>query len=1508
MKNTKSLLLLSVIICFFSLSIKAQNWSETIKLVPSDRSKNSYFGQSVDVYGNFAIVGAYFDKLGVNSGDPSLTNCGSAYILENVDGNWQIIQKICANDRAEQSKFGASVAIWEDYIAVGAIGKSEAPNTNLGVVYVFKNNAGVWTQINKLLPSDPENDCGFGNSIDIENNTLIVGAENKKNGTAYNVGAVYIYELVNNSWSFSQKLMASDCSAGDFFGCSVAISGEYIIAGAYAQDKNATGGGELTDAGATYIFKYNAGTWTQTQKLVANDRAQENYFGRAVDIDGDYAVISATYDSRNSLGVADKTRTGSAYVFKNNAGTWTQTQKILANDRSNYDEFGNAVSIFNDKLIIGVSQQDFDSNGEDSIFNAGAVYVYENVSSNWNFTQKLTASNRQSNDYFGNAVAIYNGQLLIGANQNKYDANENNYLPGAGAVYVFNNSPKIEIFQEETLIANGGSFDFGEVGYSGDGLDLIFKIKNSGGTTLNLTGNPIIELVSGDANIFIINQNSVQPSVLPNQETNFTIKFKPTSLGSFSAQISIASDCPSDNPYIISLQGVGGKSSQTITGFADIPTKTYGDASFQVSAVASSGLDVVFTSSNNNVATCSGTNGSTITIVGAGVCQIYANQAGNANYYPAPQVAKTLNVNKRVINVTADALSKHYGNTDPALTYSYTPQLVDGDSFSGNLQRVTGEAVGTYAINQGNLGLGNNYTLNYTGNNLQILKRPITVTVVPGQSKVYKAAEPASFTYTYSGGLIGSDNFTGALSREPGDTVGTYNILQNNLALTNNYQITFISNVFTINPRHITITANSGQNKTYGQADPASFTYTLSEVLYSGNSVSGALERVEGEDAGEYEITVGTLAITPNYTFTYQSANFEIFPKDITVIAHQNQSKLYGAPDPVLTYQLIGSLIAGDTISGALSREEGEALGNYPITIGTLSAGDNYTILFTSKNFEIKKKNVLVTPNSNQSKQYGFPDPELEFTCSPAIAPWDNFEGELTREEGELVDTYTITKGTLSLNSNYTLFFTPGVTFEITPRTINVTINPNQSKTYGESDPQQLTYSYTPDLVGYDSFQGYLYRATGENVGEYQIYHDNLQLTYNYILNVVETNTFNILPREITVNANAASKTYGNNDPLEFTYSTNGSLAFSDYFTGELEREQGEDVGTYEILGSNFSINNISNYNLIYNSANFTILPRQITVKATEGLSKTFGENDPEFTYSVTSGTIVNNDEFSGELTREQGEDVGFYEIQQGELSLGTNYNINYQPAQFEILPIMLTVIADQGLTKIYGEEDPEFTYTIEGNVEQASFTGELNRLQGEDAGIYEINVGSLQVEANYDFTFVPANFEILKATPEIYWENPADMYNDEALSEVQLNASANISGYFNYNPNFGTYLPIGDNQELHVLFTPANSQNYNQAEKTVYVNVILRDNVDENILSQLSVYPNPAKDYINLHLNGTIADKYEVYDITGKLLSTDKISSETTNVFIDKLNPGVYLLKVYNNNQNIAILRIVKN
>ncbi|MCK9254305.1 MAG: hypothetical protein M0P36_00780, partial [Bacteroidales bacterium] len=1336
MKNTKSLLLFISLICFINIGIKAQNWSETTKLVPEDRTANSYFGHSVDIYENYAVVGAQFDKLGVNTGDPSYNNCGSAYVLKKVDNNWEIIQKIVADDRSANSFFGSSVAIWGDYIIVGATGKSEAPYINLGVVYVFKNNSGVWEFKQKLIPNDPVSDCNFGCSLAIENDNLIIGAYTKKDGSNLNVGAVYTYNLVANSWVFSQKLMPSDCSAGDLFGYSIALSGDYLIAGSYAQDYNSSGGAYLTDAGAAYIFKNNSGTWTQSQKIVPDDRVENNRFGYTVNILENCAVISAAYDSRNSGGIADKNHTGSVYVFKNINDTWTQDQKIITNDRMDDDEFGNAISIYNDNLVIASAKQDYDENGENMIFNAGAIYLYKNISDSWEFSQKITANNRQSNDYFGNAIALYNNDLLVGVAQHNYDSNNDNFLTSAGAVCVFNNSAKIEVFQEGILIANGGSFDFGEVPIMGDGLTLEFKIKNSGGLNLSLSGNPVIGLVSGYD--FVLSQNNIQNLLMPNEETYFTITFSPNNYGNFWAQLSIANNDILNNPYIINLQGVGGKTPQTITNFQDIEAKTYGDAEFLISANASSGLDVVFTSSDPNIATCGGSNGSTITIIGAGQCEIYANQAGNDEYNPATQISKTLTVNKKDINVSANPISKFYGNNEPELTYAFTPQLVGNDEFTGSLARIAGENIGNYNINQGTLSLSDNYNLNYTGNIFEIQKRPITVTVDAGQTKVYTSSNPSSYTYSYSGGLIGSDNFTGFLSREAGENVGEYQILQNNLALSNNYQINFISDIFTITPKEITITANSGQTKIYGLSDPTNFTYTLGEALHSGNSISGSLSRVSGEDVGEYEIQQGSLQILPNnYSINFISSNFTITPKSIMVNAHPNQSKFYGDSDPDLTYQVLGSLETGDNFTGALSREEGEELGVYPITIGSLSAGNNYSINFTSQNFEIKKKTVIVTIDPNQSKEYGEPDPVFTFTYTPEIAAWDSFSGALSRESGEFIDTYSINQGNLALNSNYTLFVMPGASFEITQRAITVTIDPNQNKIYGETDPS-LTYSYSPSLVANDAFQGFIYRSPGENVGEYQIIYDNLQLSYNYNLSFEGTdNKFEILPKEITVTANEASKAYGNSDPNEFAYTSEGSLAFNDSFTGDLQREAGQNAGEYQILQGSLSISAISNYVLTYIPATFTILPRNITFKAEEGQFKTYGEENPDsYTYSITSGNVINDDVLTGQLTREAGEDAGFYEILQGSLSLGPNYNIIYIPSDFEILPRNITFKAEEGQFKTYGEEDPDFyTYSITSGdvINDDVLSGQLTRESGEDAGFYEILQGNLSLGPNYN-------------------------------------------------------------------------------------------------------------------------------------------------------------------------------
>ncbi|GAT61626.1 leucine-rich repeat protein [Paludibacter jiangxiensis] len=167
---------------------------------------------------------------------------------------------------------------------------------------------------------------------------------------------------------------------------------------------------------------------------------------------------------------------------------------------------------------------------------------------------------------------------------------------------------------------------------------------------------------------------------------------------------------------------------QAIT-FNALSTHTYGDASFTLAATGgASGNPVVFTSSDETVATCTGTNGATITLLKAGSCTITANQAGNASYDAATPVSQSLTVNALPVTVTVNAgQSKLYGESDPALTYSVSPALKAGDAFTGALARVAGEDVGTYAINQGALSAGANYAVTFVGNNFSITPSSFTI-------------------------------------------------------------------------------------------------------------------------------------------------------------------------------------------------------------------------------------------------------------------------------------------------------------------------------------------------------------------------------------------------------------------------------------------------------------------------------------------------------------------------------------------------------------------------------------------------------------------------------------------------------------------------------------------------------------------------------------------------------------------------------------------------------------
>lgn len=357
-----------------------------------------------------------------------------------------------------------------------------------------------------------------------------------------------------------------------------------------------------------------------------------------------------------------------------------------------------------------------------------------------------------------------------------------------------------------------------------------------------------------------------------------------------------------------------------------------------------------------------------------------ASFAGAAPF-PATSATGSLTVSTKAITVTADAKSKVYGDADPALTFTNDGGLQVTD-FTGSLSRAAGESVagGPYAIGQGSLSAGANYAITFVDASFTITAKSITVTA-DAKTKVYGDADPV-LTFTNDGGLRVSD-FSGSLTRAAGESVagGPYAIGQGSLSAGGNYSITFVGANFTITAIPLTITADA-KTKVYGDADPALTYQVTSGSLVNGDSVTGALTRATGEGvAGSpYAIQQGSVSAGGNYSINFIGANLAVTPRAITVTADA-KTKVYGSDDPALTYAITsGSLVAGDSISGNLTRVAGETVAGSPYAIqkGTLSAGSNYCITFAGANLSITRKGLTVTAIS-RTGVYSDPLPVLGY-------------------------------------------------------------------------------------------------------------------------------------------------------------------------------------------------------------------------------------------------------------------------------------------------------------------------------------------------------------------------------------------------------------------------------------------------------------------------------------------------------------------------------------------------
>ena len=311
-------------------------WNEVQKIVPSDRGISDYFGSAIAMDGNFMVIGVNGEGFKPSGGVHSKPNAGVAYIFErDAGGTWNEVQRIEAPERQYGDHFGSAADISGDYLIIGAF---------------------------------------FEDEDEADTNTLIGS------------GSAYIFERNSSgTWILAQKIVASDRDIGDSFGSSVAMQGNTAVVGAYQEDDDMFGFHYLLNSGSAYVFERDGGgTWNQTQKLVASDREAADWFGGSITMDGDYLVIGASGDDGDISGGSATTNTGSAYVFKrNSSGDWNEIQKLLAPDRDGDEHLCfprysyQGVSISGNQLVASAIGEDRDESGDNPLTTAGAAYFFE---------------------------------------------------------------------------------------------------------------------------------------------------------------------------------------------------------------------------------------------------------------------------------------------------------------------------------------------------------------------------------------------------------------------------------------------------------------------------------------------------------------------------------------------------------------------------------------------------------------------------------------------------------------------------------------------------------------------------------------------------------------------------------------------------------------------------------------------------------------------------------------------------------------------------------------------------------------------------------------------------------------------------------------------------------------------------------------------------------------------------------------------------------------------------
>ena len=402
-----------------------------------------------------------------------IADAGARYPIT-VDPLFANVEARLIERSVAQDYFGSAVALAGDTAVIGAPFEDTLGHADAGSAYVFVRNANKWRLQAKLTADDLADEDFYGDSVAISGDTVVVGADWADVGDKANAGKAYIFTRNGAVWSQQAKLTAGDATAHDHFGTAVAVSGDTAVVGAPAAD---TAGG--MDAGCAYVYVRTGEAWEQQKQLKAYDAAEGDAFGSAVAVDGATAVVGAPGDDKDTLENA-----GSAYVFVRSGTAWNHEDQLLAPVAAAAAGFGCSVAVSGDTAVVGAKGDDTPAGAD-----AGSAHVYLRSGVVWNHQATLLLDGAAAGDAFGSVVALDGDTAVIGAPRHA-----SNGMTGSGSAAVFTRTG--DMWSERAMLtatdpATGDSFGA--------------AVAVSGGTVLvgALGSNTEAGLGAGSARVFV---------------------------------------------------------------------------------------------------------------------------------------------------------------------------------------------------------------------------------------------------------------------------------------------------------------------------------------------------------------------------------------------------------------------------------------------------------------------------------------------------------------------------------------------------------------------------------------------------------------------------------------------------------------------------------------------------------------------------------------------------------------------------------------------------------------------------------------------------------------------------------------------------------------------------------------------------------------------------------------------------------------------------------------------